>query len=111
MSKKGSFESKEAKKGKQKRLPCFNVLTILLLLFFIQLTISFFVNTAKVYSLQTKINKLEELNKAAQRKNVILRDELDKYTSNTGIEALARNRLQLTENDETLIILKNNDEY
>ena len=50
------------------------------------------------------------MNKTAQRKNVILRDELDKYTSNTGIEALARNRLQLTEDDETLIILKNTGE-
>ena len=107
MRKKGSFEKTEMKKNKQKRLPCFNFLTILLVLFFIQLAVSFFINTAKVYSLQTKINKLEEINKQAQRKNVILRDELDKYTSTTGIEALARNRLQLTEGDETLIILKN----
>ncbi len=110
MRKKGSFDNKELKQGKHRHLPCFNVLTILLVLFFFQLAISFFINTAKVYSLQTKINKLEEMNKAAQRKNVILHDELDKYTSNTGIEALARNRLQLTEGDETLIILKNTND-
>ena len=109
MRKKGSSEKKENIKGKQKKLPFFNILTILLILFFFQLSIGLFVNTAKVYSLQTKINKLEEINKQAQRKNVILRDELDKYTSTTGIEALARNRLQLTEGDETLIILKNTD--
>ena len=109
MRKKGSFEKEEIKKGKQKRLPYFNILTVLLALFFIQLSVSFFINTAKVYSLQTKITKLEEINKQVQRKNVVLRDELDKYTSTTGIEALARNRLQLTEGDETLIILKNTD--
>jgi len=85
------------------------VLTVLLVVFLIQLAYGVLINSAKIYSLQSKIIKLEKINKVATRKNQYLREELEKYTSNSGVEALARNRLQFSKPDETLIIIKNND--
>ena len=84
----------------------YSLLTVLLLLFLAQLFWGVIINSAKFYSLRTKIATLEKINKTAHQKNRYLREELEKYTSNTGVEALARNRLQFSKEDETLIIIK-----
>ena len=86
-----------------------SIITLLLLVFSVQLTFGVVVNVAKVYSLHTKIAKIEKINKMANKKNQYLREELEKYTSNTGVEALARNRLQFSKEDETLIIIKDDN--
>jgi len=94
-------------KIRKKKFKC-SFLTILLFIFLAQLAFGVVVNSAKIYSLRTKIVQLKDIEKAAQKKNQYLREELEKYTSNTGVEALARNRLQFSKEDETLIIIKNN---
>jgi len=86
-----------------------SIITLLLLIFSIQLVFGVIVNVAKICSLQAKIQKIEKINKIANKKNQYLREELEKYTSNTGVEALARNRLQFSREDETLVIIKDND--
>ena len=85
-----------------------SVLTILLIVFVLQLAWGVLVNSFKIYSLNSKIHTLEKIDKVATRKNQYLREELEKYTSNSGVEALARNRLQFSKPDETLIIIKDN---
>jgi len=106
-----SMLKKKKKNTPQKGADNFSmtVLTVLLVVFLIQLAYGVLINSAKIYSLQSKIIKLEKINKVATRKNQYLREELEKYTSNSGVEALARNRLQFSKPDETLIIIKNND--
>ena len=79
----------------------------MLLVFIAQLFWGVIINSAKFYSLRLKIGTLEKINKVAHQKNTYLREELEKYTSNTGVEALARNRLQFSKEDETLVIIKN----
>ena len=88
----------------------FSLLTLLLVVFLAQLFWGILVNSAKIYSLNTKIAKLEKIRSVAEKKNQFLREELDKYTSNSGVEALARDRLQFSREDETLIIIKNPQE-
>jgi len=86
-----------------------SIITLLLLVFSIQLIFGVIINVAKICSLHTKITKIEKINKIANKKNQYLREELEKYTSNTGVEALARNRLQFSKEDETLIIIKDDN--
>ena len=85
----------------------FSLITILLVVFLAQLFWGILINSAKIYSLNSKIAKLEKIHRIAEKKNQFLREELDKYTSKSGVEALARNRLQFSREDETLIIIKN----
>lgn len=87
-----------------------SILTVLLVVFLLQLTYGIIINSAKIYSLNSKVYKLEKIKKVAVRKNQFLRDELEKYSSNSGVEALARNRLQFSKSDETLIIIKENQD-
>ncbi len=98
---------KAAKQSSKLKKATFPLLTLLLLVFLIQTSWGVIVNTAKVYSLRTKISALEKINKSAKRKNTYLREELEKYNSNSGVEALARDRLQFSKEDETLVIIKN----
>ena len=84
----------------------FSLISILLVVFLAQLIWGILINSVKIYSLKTKISKLEKLDKMAERKNKFLREELEKYNSNSGVEALARNRLLFSKEDETLIIIK-----
>ena len=106
---KSSKSDKAVKKStpqkKTKRLKI-SFLTVLLVIFIVQLFFGLLINSAKIYSLKTKISTLEDINKTAERKNKHLRDELEKYSSNSGVEALARNRLQFSKEDETLVIIK-----
>ena len=83
------------------------VITLLLLIFLLQVVLGVVINSAKLYSLRTKITALEKINKNAKHKNTYLREELEKYNSNSGVEALARDRLQFSKEDETLVIIKN----
>ncbi len=96
----------DTKKQEPKMKLHLSLLTILLVIFLAQLFWGIVVNSAKIYSLKSKIAKLENINKIAEKKNQFLREELEKYTSNSGVEALARNRLQFSKDDETLIIIK-----
>ena len=84
----------------------YSLLTILLVIFLVQLFWGVIVNSVKFYSLRTKITTLEKISKKAHQKNRYLHEELEKYTSNTGVEARARNRLQFSKEDETLVIIK-----
>ena len=99
------IDKNKVKKRKPQKLR-YSILTILLLVFIAQLFWGVIINSAKFYSLHSKISTLEKINKTAHQKNTYLREELEKYTSNTGVEALARNRLQFSKDDETLVIIK-----
>ena len=90
-------------KKKKKEFP---FLSILLVVFIAQLCCGLVINSAKIYSLTTKLSTLNNLNKVAEKKNRYLREELEKYSSNSGVEALVRNRLLFSKDDETLIIIK-----
>lgn len=102
-------QPEEANKGKirKRKNIVFPLLTFLLIIFLVQVIWGVVINSAKFYSLRTKISALEKINKTAKHKNTYLREELEKYNSNSGVEALARDRLQFSKEDETLVIIKN----
>ena len=99
-------QKKTTKKKRKVRLDI-SILTFLLIIFAAYLAVGVTINSAKIYSLHSQIMKLNKINKIAVKKNQYLREELEKYTSNSGVEALARNRLQFSKDDETLVIIKN----
>ena len=98
--------SQKAQNVQSKKRFRISFLTVLLGIFIVQLFVGLLINSAKIYSLTTKIATLENINKVAEKKNRFLREELEKYTSNSGVEALARNRLLFSKDDETLVIIK-----
>ncbi len=100
-------EKKNRKNGIKWNL---SLVSIILLVFVAYLTFGVIINSAKIYSLNAQVIKLNKINKIATKKNQYLREELEKYTSNSGVEALARNRLQFSKEDETLIIIKRNQD-
>ena len=102
-TKKQDKEPKVKKASKRKSLGPW--ITLLLLVFLLQVVWGVVINSAKLYSLRTKISTLEKINKTAKQKNTYLREELEKYNSNSGVEALARDRLQFSKEDETLVII------
>ena len=98
-------EIKQERRISKKKI-CFSFLTIILLILFIQMSIGAGLNVVKILSLSTKLNSLNGINKNATQKNIMLKEELEKYTSNKGVEALARNRLQMVGKNEVLVIIK-----
>lgn len=106
ISKEINVKNKDSVLQKTKKKIGISFLTIMLAVFFVQLLWGVVINSFKIYSLNTKIVKLEKINKIAERKNKELHRELEKYTSNAGVEALARNRLKFSKENETLIIIK-----
>ncbi len=101
------IEDVKAQKARKRKNLALLLLTGLLAVFFLQVLFGAAVNSSKLYSLRTKISALEKINKTAKHKNTYLREELEKYNSNTGVEALSRDRLQFSKEDETLVIIKN----
>ena len=62
-----SINKKGVKQSTKSRKAAFPLLTLLLLVFLLQTSWGVIVNTAKVYSLRTKISALEKINKTAKR--------------------------------------------
>lgn len=63
-------------------------------------------NVAKYITLNSKFNKLEVLKGMATKKNEELKTQLKNYTTSQGVEALARDTLNMVGKDEVLVIIK-----
>jgi cell division protein FtsB len=74
--------------------------------FLIQITVGTGMNIARTISLNSKISKIEQMQKEAKLTNQSLKEELEKYTSSKGIEALARDKLKMAGKNEVLVIIK-----
>ena len=105
IEKKNSFNRKNVRKVYQKRI-YYLFVTILLVICLCQIFRGIFLNVAKYITLNEQLNKLEKLNIAASDENNQLREQLKNYTSSKGIEALARDNLNMVGKNEVLVIIK-----
>lgn len=101
------IEKTHAKNRKRKNKVRFyySFLTIVLLIFLAQIGISAFNNITKSISYPSKIKKMKELNKQAYAENQRLKEELEDFSSNKSLEAIARNNLKMAGEDEVLVII------
>lgn len=99
------------KKPKQKNTASkgfyYSFLTIILFLCLIQITISAVLNVSKVVSYKAKIVQIIKTRDDAQALNEQLKDNINNFSNVTGLEAIARNNLKMSSEDEVLVIINN----
>lgn len=83
----------------------YSFLTIILLLCLMQITMSAVLNISKVISYKAKIIKITKTRDAALARNELLKDSINNFSNISGLEAIARNNLKMSGEDEVLVII------
>ena len=83
----------------------YSFLTIVLLLCLIQITISAVLNVSKVISYKAKIIQITKTRDSALALNEQLKDNINNFSNVAGLEAIARNNLKMSSEDEVLVII------
>ena len=107
-----SPEPKKKKKASSGNGFYYSFLTLILLLCLFQITVSAVLNISKIVSYKAKIVQITKTRDAAQDLNDQLKDNIKNYSNIAGMEAIARNNLKMSGEDEVLVIINtpNNDE-
>lgn len=83
----------------------YSFLTIVLLVCFVQMSISAILNVSKVVAYHQKISTLESKQIAAQAKNAELKKDIKNFSKTATMESIARNSLKMASKDEVLVIV------
>ena len=83
----------------------YSFLTIILLLCLVQITISAVLNISKIVSYKAKIVQITRTRDAAKALNEQLQDNIKNFSNFAGLEAIARNNLKMSSEDEVLVII------
>ena len=83
----------------------YSFLTIILLICLIQITISAVLNISKIVSYKAKIVQITNTRNAAQALNDQLKESIRNFSNVAGLEAIARNNLKMSSEDEVLVII------
>ena len=83
----------------------YSFLTIILILCLVQITISAVVNISKIVSYKAKIVQITKTRDAALALNDQLKDNIKNFSNVQGLEAIARNNLKMSGEDEVLVII------
>ena len=83
----------------------YSFLTIILLLCLVQIIISAILNISKIVSYKAKIIQITKTRDAALALNDQLKDNIANFSNLTGMEAIARNNLKMSGEDEVLVII------
>ena len=88
----------------------YSFLTVILLLCLVQITISAVLNISKIVSYQAKIMQITKTRDAALSLNEQLKDSIKNFSNVAGLEAIARNNLKMSGEDEVLVIINTQKE-
>ncbi len=94
-------QTKQTVKKKAK----YSIVTVVLVIFIIQLFCSVFQNVNKTISFQGKKKGLENKRNEELSKNQQLKSELENFNSDNVLESIARNNLKMAGENEILVIL------
>lgn len=83
----------------------YSFLTVVLLLCLVQITISAVLNISKIISYKAKIIQITKTRDDAKALNEQLNDSIKNFSNVTGLEAIARNNLKMSGEDEVLVII------
>lgn len=111
VNKEGKKEKTAAAKRAEKNTSSgfyYSFLTIILLLCLIQITISAVLNISKIISYKAKIIQITKTRDAALALNDQLKDNINNFSNVAGLEAIARNNLKMSSEDEVLVIINSN---
>lgn len=112
VNKEETKEQEKKKKSKKNTSKGFyySFLTIILILCLIQITISAILNVSKVISYKAKIEQITKTRDAALALNEQLKDNINNFSQVAGLEAIARNNLKMSSEDEVLVIISSSKE-
>ncbi len=82
--------------------------TIILLIGIIIVSRSLYLNVKKYFTYSEQLSQLEEIHSEQTERNEKLKSEIKQFNTLEGIESIARNKLKMAEEDEVLVIIKNN---
>ncbi len=88
----------------------YSFLTIILLLCLIQITVSAVLNISKIISYKAKIVQITKTRDSAKALNEQLQDNIKNFSNVAGLEAIARNNLKMSSEDEVLVIINTTKE-
>ena len=97
--------SKSSQKSSSSSGFYYSFLTIILILCLIQITVSAVLNVSKVVSYKAKIVQITNTRNAARALNEQLKDNINNFSNAAGLEAIARNNLKMSSEDEVLVII------
>ena len=83
----------------------YSFLTVILLLCLIQITVSAVLNVSKVISYKAKIVQITKTRDSALALNEQLKDNIKNFSNVASLEAIARNNLKMSSEDEVLVII------
>lgn len=83
----------------------YSFFTVILLLCLIQITISAVLNISKIVSYNAKIIQITQTRDAAQALNDQLNDNIKNFSNVQTLEAIARNNLKMSSEDEVMVII------
>lgn len=83
----------------------YSFLTVILLLCLVQITISAVLNISKIVSYKAKIVQITKTRDSAKALNEQLQDNIKNFSNVSGLEAIARNNLKMSGEDEVLVII------
>ena len=83
----------------------YSFLTVILLLCLFQVTVSAVLNISKIISYKAKIIQITKTRDSAKALNEQLQDNIRNFSNVTGLEAIARNNLKMSGEDEVLVII------
>ena len=83
----------------------YSFMTIILLLCLVQISISVVLNVSKIVSYKAKIIQITKTRDAAMALNDQLKDSIKNFSNVSGLEAIARNNLKMSGEDEVLVII------
>jgi cell division protein FtsB len=102
------FVDDKSKKGRPSSVGSgfyYSFLTVILLLCLFQITISAILNISKIVSYKAKIVQITKTRDAAMALNDQLKDNIKNFSNVAGMEAIARNNLKMSGEDEVLVII------
>lgn len=83
----------------------YSFLTILLIFCLVQVVRSACINVSKVISYNAKIVQITNTRDAALSLNEQLKDNINNFSNVSSVEAIARNNLKMSSEDEVLVII------
>lgn len=98
-------EKKPQKKSSSSSGFYYSFLTVILLLCLFQITVSAVLNISKIISYKAKIVQITNTRNAALALNEQLKDNINNFSNVAGFEAIARNNLKMSSEDEVLVII------
>lgn len=110
VTKKESKQKENPKKHTSSSGFYYSFLTVILLLCLIQIAISAVLNVSKVVSYKSKIVQITNTRDAALALNEQLKESVKNFSNISGLEAIARNNLKMSSEDEVLVIINTQKE-